>query len=395
MTNIEERAKSYEEQLLEWYTHLHTYPETSFSEVHTTEYLIEQLEAIGGYTLTRVSNTGVVADITCGKPGPKVALRADIDALAMPEHSGLSFASVNDGVMHACGHDGHMTMLLGAAKLIRQRQDELSGSYRLLFQPGEELFPGGAKEYVEKGVLDGVDYILGQHVAPFLPTGTFGLVEGPIMGATDVAHIKIIGQGGHASMPHLNTDVIATGAEIVTNLQHLVAREVDPLAQAVISITNFHAGTAHNVMAGEALLSGSIRTFDEEVRQYLAKRIEKVATAIARAHRCEAEVVYEFGYPATVNDAAVTRTVRAALRDLYGEAALPEQKPLMAGEDFASYLKVCRGTFYFIGVGNEEKECKYPLHHSCFKLDPDALPLGVAGLIAGSQAVMRAHPIAE
>lgn len=384
MFNFEELIKKYEEQVLAWYTHLHQYPEPSFHEEETTKFIIEELEKMGVYELSRPSKTGVVADLKGGKPGKTIALRADIDALCMEELGDAPFKSKKEGLMHGCGHDSHISMLLGVARILADLKDELPGNYRLLFQPAEEVLPGGAIEYVKAGVLDGVDYILGQHVMPHIPTGQFGLIGGPIMAASDCFFLTVKGRGGHASQPHLNIDAITTGAQIVSNLQHICSRETDPLAQVVISVTQFNGGTAHNVMPQKVKIVGSVRTFDEKVRQHAVKRIEEISRLVAEANRCTIDFKYEFGYDATVNNEEVTDMVRDIIRDRWGDEALPKIIPLMGGEDFSRYLKVVPGTFYFLGIGNAGKGYTYPIHHGCFRVDTDALPLGIEVMLRGA-----------
>lgn len=385
-----ERVASITPQVTGWYQHLHQYPEPSFQEVATTQYIREQLEKMDGVTVRQVTPTGVVADIQGGKSGKKVGLRADIDALVMPEEADVPYKSKNEGVMHGCGHDAHTAMLLGATHILSQYRQELPGSYRIFFQPAEENPPGGAIDFVKAGELDDVDYIIGQHVLPLLPTGTFGLLDGAIMAASDTIYIDITGKGGHASMPHLNIDVITCGSAIVEALQTIVSREVPALEQLVISITNFHAGTSHNVMAQTASLTGTVRTYDESIRTFAQQRIQEVARLVGEAHRCQVTVRYERGYNATINDAATTQRVRESLRRCYGDDALPMIQPLMGGEDFSEYLAKVPGTFYFLGIGNEAKGIVHPLHHNCFRVDMDALPIGVGGLLIG--AITLAQP---
>lgn len=392
MLQVREEVQAMKEQITAWYEALHKRPEPSFEEYETTEFIREKLEAMGGYRIWQVMKTGLIAEIEGGKPGPVIALRADIDCLRMQELTDAPFKSEKEGLMHGCGHDGHTTMLLAAAAFLSAHKEELVGTYRLLFQPAEELPPGGALEYVKAGVLDGVDYVLGQHVMPFLPTGQFGIKPGPIMAASDRFYITIHGSGGHASQPHLTIDPVAVGIQIGANLQMLVSREVDPLDQLVVSLTNFHAGSgAVNVIPGEAELSGSVRTFNEDTRQMAAKRIKEIAESVAAAHRATVTVKYTFGYDATVSDEYVASVVRDVAADSFGEENLPTITPLMGAEDFSRYLKVVPGCFWFLGIGNEEKGYTHPIHHGCFRIDPDALPLGAELLLKSAFALAERH----
>lgn len=390
MFNIKEAIQTQAPQVVEWYQHLHQNPEPSFEEYETTEFIKEQLTKMGGFTLSQITPTGVIAEIKGGLPGKTIALRADIDCLRMDELGDIPFASKKPGLMHGCGHDSHTSMLLGVAAVLSQHKDELPGTYRLLFQPAEELPPGGAIEYIKGGALDGVDYILGQHVMPTVPSGQIGLLPGPMMAASDRFKVTIQGSGSHASQPHLGVDPVAIGAQIVTNLQQLVSRELDPLEQLVVSVTQFHAGSsAVNVIPGIAELGGSVRSFNEDIRQYAAKRIQEIIKDIAATHRATAEVEYVFGYDATVNNAEVANVVRSIISKEYGESALPTIAPLMGAEDFSRYLRVVPGCFYFLGMGNQEKGYTYPIHHGCFRVDPDAMPMGMEVMLRGAIALAQ------
>ncbi len=385
MFNITEAIAAKRDFVLDCYMHLHQYPEPSFEEFETTAFIREQLEKIGGYTITTPLKTGLVAEIKAPNPGKTIALRADIDALCMNETGDTPFASKKEGVMHACGHDTHTSMLLGVAAVISEHINELSGTFRLLFQPAEEVPPGGAIEYIAKGVLEGVDYILGQHVMPFLPTGQIGLLPGSMMAASDRFDLIVKGSGGHASQPMNTLDPIAIGAQIINNLQHLVSRELDPLDQLVISVTNFHAGSrAYNIIPDTAELLGSVRTFKEDVRQNVAKRIEDTARTIAQAHRADIDFTYHFGYDPTTNNPEVAGIIKDLIIERYGQEALPDILPLMGAEDFSRYLRVVPGCFFFLGIGNEEKNYTAPLHHGHFRVDPEALPIGMEVMLRGA-----------
>lgn len=387
MFNITEAITAITPRVIAHYEHLHRHPEPSYEEFETTKYIIEELNAIGGFTLTQLTKTGVVADIDGGKPGKTIALRADIDCLRMDELNKGPLVSETPGLMHGCGHDAHTAMLLGVAAIISQYKEELPGHYRLLFQPAEETPPGGAIEYVKAHALDGVDYILGQHVMPTVPTGQIGLLPGPMMAASDRFQVIIKGSGGHASQPHMTIDPIAIGAEIITNLQHIVSRETDPLDQLVVSVTQFHGGSTFNVIPSEAMLTGSVRSFSEERRQYASERIQEIINAVAHLHRANVDITYTFGYDATINDAEVAQKLRRVILDRYGEGTIPDLTPLMGAEDFSRYLKVVPGAFYFLGIGNQEKGYTYPIHHGCFRVDTEALPMGMEVMLRGGLAL--------
>jgi amidohydrolase len=358
------------DQVVAWRRHLHRHPEPSYEERETARFVAETLEGFGGLEVTRPSDTSVVAHLRTGRPGRTLALRADIDALPIHEESGVEFASERDGVMHACGHDGHTAMLLGAAQELAGRAGELSGELRLLFQPAEERPPGGAVELVRAGALDGVDLVVGCHLWTPLPVGQVAAWDGPAMAAADFFTLAITGAGGHAALPHTTIDTVAVGAQVVTNLQHVVARRTDPLHSAVLSVSTFHAGDAANVLPGRAELAGTVRTFDPELRARMPELLEDVVRGITQAHGAGYELDYVMGYAPVVNDAGVTATVRDALGDVTAMA------PIMGGDDFSAYLAEAPGCYFFVGAGSEEAGATYPHHHPRFRIDERALAVG-------------------
>ena len=300
-----------------------------------------------------------------------------MDALPIEEENDFEFVSENPGVMHACGHDGHTAMLLGATKVLREMREEIPGEIRFLFQHAEELHPGGAGEMVEAGVMEGADVIFGIHLWSLLETGKIGVVYGPMLAAPDTFEIVIKGRGGHAAMPHQTADAIAIGAQVVTNLQHVVSREIDPLDNVVVSVTKFTGGTTHNVIPGSVEMIGTVRTLDEEVRGRVPAIMERIVGGIAAAHGASYEFAYERGYRPVVNDEEVTRVVEETAREVFGESALEMMRPLMGGEDFSAYQAVTPGTFVFVGAGNGAEGISAPHHHPRFTVDEDALENGV------------------
>jgi amidohydrolase len=316
-----------------------------------------------------------------------LAIRADIDALPIHEQSGVEYASERDGVMHACGHDGHTAMLLGAAAELADRAEELTGEVRFLFQPAEELPPGGAVALVAAGALDGVDLVTACHLWTPLPCGEVAVRPGPAMAAADFFTLAVTGKGGHAALPHAATDTVAVAAQIVTNLQHVVARRVDPLASAVVSVSTFHAGDAPNVLPGRAELSGTVRTFDPELRARMPELLEEVARGITSAHGAGYELDYTLGYRPVVNDAGVTELVTDALRDVEG-AALADLEPIMGGDDFSAYQAEVPGCYFFVGAGSEEAGAIWPHHHPRFRIDERALEIGVRAHVRTALAAL-------
>ena len=360
-----------------WRRHLHRNPEVSFHEEQTARYVRETLESFGGLEISRPTENSVVARLVGDKPGRTIALRADIDALPITEENDFDFASQNPGAMHACGHDGHTAMLLGAAEVLSGMREELAGEVRFVFQHAEELFPGGAEELVEAGVMDGVDAAVGVHLWAPLPVGKVGVTYGPMMAAPDVFNLTVSGKGGHAAMPHQTVDSIAVGAQVVTNLQHVVARETDPMANVVLSVTRFEGGTAHNVIPGSVEMQGTVRTLDAAVRDRMPGIMERVINGVTSAHGADYEFSYDRGYRPVVNDDGLTGEIEETARDVVGGENVEVMPPNMGGEDFSAYGQRVPAAFYLIGAGNETRGITAPHHHPRFTIDEDALAVGL------------------
>jgi len=300
-----------------------------------------------------------------------------MDALPIQEENDFEFASQNPGAMHACGHDGHTAMLLGTAKILSEMKDRIRGEVRFLFQHAEELSPGGGEELVEAGVMEGVDAVIGTHLWAKLPVGKIGVAYGPMMAAPDIFEVTIKGKGGHAAMPHQVVDSIAVGAQVVTNLQHVVSRETDPIDDVVVSVSKFSGGTTHNVIPGTVEMVGTIRTLDPVVRKRVPELMERVIKGVTQAHGASYEFRYKPGYRPVINDEEVTREIEETVKDVFGEDTLEIMRPNMGGEDFSAYQQRAPGTFFFVGAGNEEKGIINPHHHPRFTIDEDALGYGV------------------
>ncbi|MGY3715818.1 amidohydrolase [Sutcliffiella cohnii] len=366
------------QEVIEWRRYLHKNPELSFQEHHTAQYVYDILESFGGFELSRPTKTSVLARIKGAKPGKVIALRADMDALPIQEETNLPFASAHEGIMHACGHDGHTAMLLGAAKIIKEHKDELSGEIVFIFQHAEELPPGGAKEMVEAGVLEGVDQVLGIHLMSTIPYGTIGIKHGSVTSASDTFNIVVQGKGGHASTPELTTDPLATGAQIVTGLHHIVSRSVAPLESGVLSVTRFlGGGQALNVIPDKVEIGGSVRTLNPEVRELMQSRITEVAEGIAKAHGAEANVTYTYGYSSVVNEKELTDKVANLLEANFTDKNIEWIDPMLGGEDFSAFSDEKPGCFIMIGSGNEEKGITFPHHHPKFDIDEEAMKDGL------------------
>lgn len=364
-----------------WRRHLHAHPELSFQEHRTAAFVRERLEAFGGVELSSPTPTSVVGTLSGTRPGPTLALRADLDALPIQEESGVAFASEADGAMHACGHDGHTAMLLATARLLTAMREELPGEVRFVFQHAEELPPGGAIEIVRSGALDGVDAVIGCHLMADMDVGTVAAIDGPCTAAADVFSARILGRGGHAAFPQMCVDPIAAAAQSVSSLQHLVARETPPLESVVLSVTRIAGGTADNIIPECVELGGTVRTYDDQLRQQTREAMERVLAGVTAAHRAKYEFEYVEGYASVVNDSSLI----ALVREVAG-TRLVDWPPLMAGEDFSAYLQVAPACFFFVGAGGAQA---FPHHHPRFTIDEDALSVGVETLAAVALRFLR------
>ena len=356
---------------------LHQNPELAYEELETARLVADRLKDLGLDVRTGVARTGVIATLEGGRPGPTIALRADMDALPIREENDFEFKSRNDGKMHACGHDAHTSSLLGTAAILRQIKDNLSGSVRFIFQPSEERLPGGAKPMIEEGVLENggrVEAIFGQHVQPDLMAGKIGVRSGMYMASTDEIYITVHGKGGHAAAPHrLGTDTVLVASHIVVALQSVISRHCPPDVPSVLSIGRLIADGATNVIPERARLEGTFRSMNEEWRFRAPDLIRMVAVNTAAAFGATAEVDIVVGYPELYNDPEKTDFVRSAASSYVGEENVVDLDRWYASEDFAWYLRDVPGTFYRIGTRNEEKGIVHGLHTPRFNIDEDAL----------------------
>jgi amidohydrolase len=369
MEDLRRVIEGLRDDLVAWRRDFHRHPEVA-GEEHRTQATVRRLLEEMGLPVAACAGTGLRVVVE-GRPGGGcVALRADMDALPITEEGDRDYVSQNPGAAHSCGHDGHMAIVLGVAKALAARRDRFPGRVVLLFQPSEEKFPGGANPMIQEGALEGVDAVFGLHLWQGLPTGTVGLVGGPMMAQPDVFEIVITGRGGHGSMPHQTVDPILAAAHVVTAVQSIVSRNQDPLHPLVVSFGSIHGGTVDNVIPGEVVLTGTVRTFDDAVQAMAERRLMEIVLQVSAALGAAAEVKYRRGYPPLVNDPAMADFVREVAERALGAGAIRPVEPVMGGEDFAYFLREVPGAFLFFGIGDRTL---HPHHHPGFDLDEEAL----------------------
>ena len=376
---IKEESKSISDWIVKIRRELHEHPELMYEEFKTSELIRRELDKLDIQYRHPIAETGVLASIGNGN-GPCVALRADMDALPIHEETDVPFKSKIDGKMHACGHDCHVSMLLGAAKLLKDKESEINGTIKLLFQPAEEGGAGG-KLMREEGALENpeVERIFGLHVWPQMPSGQIGSREGTFLAATSSLSLTVNGVGGHAAVPQLTKDPVLTSARIITNLQSIISRELDPLESGVVSITVINGGNASNVIPSEVKVKGTLRSLTMDGLKELQKRVKEIAEGIAQTHGCEATVEYVGNdYPPTVNDSEMWKFAKNIGIDLLGDDNVSDLDAVMGGEDFAYYTEKVKGCFVVLGMNNPDIDATYSVHHPMFKADEDALHIGTA-----------------
>ena len=376
---IEEAIKKVEPKVIEWRRAMHRHPELSFEEYWTSDYIEKALKEMNGIEISRPTETSVLGIIKGDHPGRKVGLRGDIDALPIQEdREELDFASEIDGVMHACGHDSHAAMLLGAASVLADNKDKIHGEIYLIFQHAEELPPGGAQEMVATGLFDDLDVVFAQHIMTSKPLGEIHIKSGAVTANSDQFELTINGQGGHASQPESSVDPLLLASRIVTQVQDIVSRIAGPLDNLVISVTNFNAGTgAKNVIPHTAELSGSVRSASKEIIELAREKIESVVKANCDIYGATYDLNYKYGYQAVMNDGTETARVKETLNNVFGEDRVIEQEMMMGGEDFGAFTENLPGVYILLGTYNEEKDYVYPHHHPKFGIDEEAFIDGV------------------
>lgn len=367
-----------EQDVVRWRRHLHQNPELTFHEFETAKYIHTELSKVEHLSLQQLTPNSVQVLLKGARPGKRIALRADIDALPVTEDSGEPFSSTKPGVMHACGHDSHAAMLMGAAKALAGMRERIAGEVLFIFQHAEEVPPGGAQELIEKGVLDGVDMIFGMHVWPNAPVGDVVMKEGVFCASSDNFDITIKGRGAHGSMPQLSIDPIAVGSEFVSAVQSVVSRRLDPLKAPVVTVATFQAGDSYNVIPASAHLAGTIRTHDSKVRDEAPRLFEQTLAGICAAYGAEYELTWTRGYAVGINTADACAIAADVVKGCLGEGAVkPMVAPMFGAEDFAAYLEKVPGCFMFVGFRNEAIGAVHGLHNPQFKLDEEVMKVGV------------------
>ena len=388
---VRSEIRALQDELVSWRRRLHQRPELGFQEEITADFISDRLTEWQISHQRDIAKTGIIAIIEgtalslksspngSARSKPVLGIRADMDALPVHELNEVAYRSLHDGKMHACGHDGHVAIALGTAKYLQNNRDRFYGTVKIIFQPAEEG-PGGAQPMIEAGALKNpdVDALVGLHLWNNLPLGTLGVRSGPLMAATEFFHCTIQGQGGHGAIPQQTVDAVVVGAQVVNALQTIVARNIDPLKSAVVTVGEFKAGTAVNVIADSAKLSGTVRYYDEDYSTLIPDRLEQVIAGVCAAHGASYELDYQKLYPPVINDAAIADLVRSvALSVVETPAGVVPECQTMGGEDVSFFLQAVPGCYFFLGAANPDKGLAYPHHHPRFDFDETALGVGV------------------
>jgi len=382
-SQIKQLAKKHAPGMVQLRRTLHQNPEIALREFQTQKIIALKLKDAGCAVNTRIWKTAVVGLLKGKGKGKTIAIRSDMDALPVTEKTGLKFASKNKGMMHACGHDNHMAIVWGAARILGELKNEFNGNVKFIYQPSEENPPGGAKFLIEKGVLRNpkVDMVFGLHVDPTIPAGKFGIYDGAMMAQPDNFDIEIIGKSGHAARPHETVDAIMVAANVVTALQNIASRQVDPVNPVVVTIAAIHGGTTHNVIADNVIIKGTARTMEKKLSARIPKMIEKIIAGVCRTYGASYKIDYDTGYPYLYNHKIVNDIFRKAAADLYGKKAVYEiPDPVLGGEDFAYFGKEVPAAMFRLGTMNKRIGADKPWHHPQFKVDETVIPIAAAHL---------------
>ncbi|MBA2747988.1 MAG: amidohydrolase [Tatlockia sp.] len=379
LSSIRAEIRALQPQIVQWRRKIHQYPELGFKEQLTAQFISQKLQQWGIEHQTEIAHTGIVAIIRSHKIGKVLAIRADMDALPIQEQNEVDYCSKHDGVMHACGHDGHTAIALATACYLAQHRDDFTGTVKIIFQPAEES-PGGAKPMIAAGVLSNpdVDAIIGLHLWNNLPLGTVGVREGALMAAVECFRARILGKGGHGAMPHQTVDSIVVAAQIVSALQTVVARNIDPIESAVVTVGEFHAGTALNIIADTAQLNGTVRYFHPKFAGFIQQRIEQIIAGICSSYGAKYDLEYWQLYPPVINNKDIAQLVREqAMTVVETPVGIVPECQTMGGEDMSFFLQEVPGCYFFLGSANIIKDLAYPHHHPRFDFDETALMMGV------------------
>ncbi|MFP4383630.1 MAG: M20 family metallopeptidase [Spirochaetia bacterium] len=389
---ISEEVRASADEIIRLRRHFHQNPETAFREVKTSSKIAEYLQNLGIKVKRGYAETGLTALVEGSGEGPTVMYRADMDALPVQENNPhLDFRSRNAGISHACGHDAHMAVALGAAKIVNQNRKNLRGSVLFVFQPSEEAAPGGAERMIEEGALDSPvpDTVLGMHVWQDFPVGRIAVSPGPVFASTDEFTVTVTGSGGHGALPHKTTDTISCAARIALALQEIPSREINPLTPFVLSLGQIHGGSAYNIIPGKAEIQGTIRCFDKETREFAKERIREISEGIASTFRCGCGLSFWDGYPALVNDPETTAILRQTVKEIFPDRNIITDYRTMGSEDFAYYLEKAPGCFFLIGSRNDSKGLTASHHSADFDIDEDALSFGLQTAVSGIRRFTR------
>lgn len=374
---ISAEMSAIEQDVIEWRRHFHQLPELSFQETETSAFIEEKLMSFGNITVSRPTPTSVMGVIRGARPGRTIAIRADIDALPINEANDIPFASTRQGVMHACGHDGHAAILLGTARILSKLTAQLAGEVRLLFQHAEEVPPGGAAEMVRAGVMKGVDEVYGLHLSSAYETCTFGLRSGPLTAATDRFDITIKGKGGHSAFPEGTIDPIVIGSHVIVALQSIVSRQTAAIDLVVLSTCQLSAGQAYNIIPGTMEITGSTRSFKPEIRQALPGKIVQIVQGVTSGFGADYDFMYSLGYAPVINDPSLINNIETILTGTFGPQSFSYIDPVMPGEDFSAFHADCPGAFVELGTRDVEKGTDQPHHNPNYRMDESALAYGV------------------
>lgn len=374
IAQITKEINQQDQEVIQWRRYLHQHPELSFQETETALFIANKMEEFGFDIQTNIGGNGIIATLTGGKPGKSIAFRADFDALPIQDEKDVPYRSQHPGIMHACGHDAHTAALLGFAKVLIKYQAEMNGNVVFIFQPAEETPPGGAKAMLQANdEFQKIDYAFAAHLASDLPVGQLALGSGYRMAAVDKFAITIKGRGGHGARPQDANDPIVIGSDMVNALQKIVSRRIDPLASAVVTIGVFQSGNAFNVIPDSAKLEGTVRSFNQEIRNQVEENIRAIVNGIATAYDANVEIEYLRGYPALYNDPQVTEQVEKQFTEEFDQQNVVEFEPMMGAEDFSYFLEAIPGTYFRVGSQNESPSTSYPHHHPLFDMDERAL----------------------